>query len=230
MERAVHRNNVADIIRRRGCEAVTRCFLVNCVNRLCVISVRVCCVQTRKDKHQSCLWNVKRSILCSLSLSRTHTYTQTGGEKATHGGRGQTAVCEREVVRLPSPQELGGEDLTEEGAGVFDHAHLDVPLVEQFVAHPAAAAVVQGPLARPCAQLGVIIPLRHLPQQRLVLLALIKLVVVQLAAPAATTAVEIHSSVIQQFIVSKCYFRGGEGERVARIQESYMNIKKKQNV
>lgn len=124
------------------------------------------------------------------------------------------------MVGLPPPQKLGGEDLAEKGAGVLDHAHLDVPLVEELVSHPAAAAVVQGPLARPCAELGVVIPFRHFPQQGLVLLALIKLVVVQLVASAA--AVEIHCSVIQQVIVSKCYSRGGEGERVAAIQESYM--------
>lgn len=126
------------------------------------------------------------------------------------------------MVRLPSPQELGGEDLAEEGAGVFDHAHLDVPLVEQLVSHPAAAAVVQGPLARPRAELGVIIPLRHLPQQRFVLLALIKLVIVQLVASAA--AVEIHSSVIQKCIVPKCYSQAVEGERTRRSDTRILHV------
>lgn len=129
------------------------------------------------------------------------------------------------MVRLPSPQELGGEDLAEEGAGVFDHAHLDVPLVEQLVSHPATAAVVQGPLARPRAELGVIIPLRHLPQQRLVLLALIKLVIVQLvASAAAAAAVEIHSSVIQQCIVPKCYSQAVEGERTRRSDTRNLHV------
>lgn len=113
--------------------------------------------------------------------------------KVPYRGRSQAAVREREVMRLPSPQELGGEDLAEEGAGVFDHAHLDVPLMEQLVSHPAAAAVMQGPLARPRAQLRVVIALRHVRQQRLVLLALVELIVVRLAAFNAAAAGEIHS-------------------------------------
>lgn len=108
-----------------------------------------------------------------------------GGE--THCGRAEAAVRQREVVRLPSPQELGREDLAEEGARVLEHAHLDVALVQQLVAHPAAAAVVQGPLAGPRARLGVVVAIRHLPQQRFALLALVELVVVQLPA-----AVHIH--------------------------------------
>jgi len=136
-----------------------------------------------------------------ITTTQTHTHTHTGGWKATHGGRRQAAVREREVVRLPPAQELGREDLAEEGARVLDHAHLDVALVQQLVAH-AAAAVVQGPLARvpPRAQLGVVVvALRHLPQQRLALLALVELVVVQLVAAAAV--VEIHRSGNPVFIV-----------------------------
>lgn len=85
--------------------------------------------------------------------------------------------------------------------------------------------MVQGSLARPCTELGVIITFRHLPQQRLVLLTLIKLVVVQLVAAATAAAVEIHGSIIQQFIVSKCYSQAEEGERVATKQQSNIYIK-----
>lgn len=92
------------------------------------------------------------------------------------------------MVGLPPPQELGGEDLAEEGARVFEHAHLDVPLVQQLVAH--AAAGVRAPPARTRAHLGVVAPLRHLPQERLALLAGVELVVVQLVGPPA--AVKVH--------------------------------------
>lgn len=43
------------------------------------------------------------------------------------GGGGQ-----REVVHLPSAQELGAEDLTDEGARVVQLAELNVPLGQQL--------------------------------------------------------------------------------------------------
>ena len=184
-------NSVADIINRTadgGSATLPSCKLRQ-QQTVRNLSVRL----LRPDKKRQ---TPKLPVECETQHILTHTHTHIHTRtKATYGGRGQAALCEREVVRLPSPQEFGGEDLAEEGAGVFDHAHLDVPLVEQLVSHPAAAAVVQGSLARPRSELGVIITFRHLPQQRLVLLTLIKLVVVQLVAPAAAAAaaaVEIH--------------------------------------
>lgn len=164
---------------------------------------------------------------CMYVLSLTPTHTTHGCQarrRETHSGRGQAAVRQGEVVRLPPPQELGGEDLAEESAGVLDHAHLDVALMEQLVPHAAAAAadndaaaaataVMQGPLARARAELGgvgvgmvVVVPLRHLPQQWLVVFALIELVVVQLTSSSATTtsSAEIHSSVVSSGYARAC--------------------------
>lgn len=116
-------------------------------------------------------------------------------EACTHRGRAEAAVRQREVVRLPAAQELGGEELAEKGARMFEHAHLDVALVEQLVAHPpSSSAVEQAPLARPRGQFTVIIALGRVPQQRFVLLALVELVIVQLApSSSAVTVAQIHS-------------------------------------
>lgn len=78
---------------------------------------------------------------------------------------------------------------------MFDHAHLDVSFLEQFVSH-AAAVVKQGPLATG-PRFMVIISLRrerllrgHFPQQRLALFGRIKLIVVQFVS--STAPVKIH--------------------------------------
>lgn len=73
------------------------------------------------------------------------------------------------MVRLPPPQEFGGEDLAEKRPGVPDDTHLDVPLLQQLVPH--AVAVEQGSPARRGTHF---IPLGsgHLAQQRLALLGL----------------------------------------------------------
>lgn len=81
---------------------------------------------------------------------------------------------------------------------MLHHAHLNVSFLEELVPHPAAAARREeaSPTRGPGARLGiVIIPLwssgsGHLSQQRLALLAGVKLVVVKLIS--ATATVKIH--------------------------------------
>ncbi|KAL8195179.1 UNVERIFIED_CONTAM: hypothetical protein K2H54_047580 [Gekko kuhli] len=88
------------------------------------------------------------------------------------------------MVRLPPPQEFGGQDLAEKCPGVPDDAHLDVPLLQQLVPHAVAVdspPAQRGPHFRPFRR-------RHFGQQRL---ALLELPVV--ASPAAA-AVHIHGS------------------------------------
>lgn len=97
-------------------------------------------------------------------------------------GRGEAGVGQGQVVRLPAPEELGGEDLAEEGARVADDAHLDVALLQQLVAH--AVAVQQRPAARRRAAQPLPVHRRHLPQQRLALL--------DLPGVAAAAAAQIH--------------------------------------
>lgn len=88
-------------------------------------------------------------------------------------------VGQGQVVGLPAAQELGGEDLAEEGPRVPHDAHLDVPFLEQLVPH--AAAVDASP-ARRGPHLG---PVGRLAQQGLALLQRAGVA----AAPAAARAI-----------------------------------------
>ncbi len=84
---------------------------------------------------------------------------------------------------------FGGRELTEEGPRVLDHAHLDVPILEELYLTAAAAAVEGSSCCRaplcdsyspPAAALLLLHG--HFPQQRLTLFGRIKLIVVQLVS------------------------------------------------
>lgn len=95
-------------------------------------------------------------------------------------------MSQGQMVRLPSPQEFGGEDLAEKCPGMPDHTHLYIPLLQQFIPH-AVRTVISSPAGR-CSQF-VEIRSRGLGQKaRLVLRALCVI------AAAAVAAVEIHGS------------------------------------
>lgn len=106
-------------------------------------------------------------------------------------------------MRFPSPEEFGGEDFAEKGARMFQRTYLNVALLEEFIAHTAtsvppdattaaAAAVNRAPAARPRSRFTVIVINGVLlGQQWFALLAVIRLVVVQLAAAAAVRS-KIH--------------------------------------
>lgn len=49
-----------------------------------------------------------------------------------HRFRGDAGIVEIKMVRLPSPQELGTEDFTDDSARVVQVTHLYIPFMQRF--------------------------------------------------------------------------------------------------
>lgn len=49
-----------------------------------------------------------------------------------HRFRRDAGIVEVEVVRLPSPQELGTEDFADDGACMVQVTHLNIPFKQRF--------------------------------------------------------------------------------------------------